>query len=157
MSQDSKHDSYVSWIASEEYPDHPRVPLPSGFQNEAGDIINVLFNKGLTIGSVAIIESIADAIRSNHYHKTDWHFMYVVSGQMDYYWRKVGNQKIHHLVFNKGDLMFTPPMVEHATFFLVPTVLLTIARNSRKHDDHESDLVRNKLIEFVDRKVVVCE
>jgi uncharacterized RmlC-like cupin family protein len=160
MSQDEQHDNYVNLVYAGKYPYDPRVPLPQGFSNESGDITNVLFAcKGLEIKSVAIIQSFARSIRSNHFHRTDWHFMYVVSGRMDYYWRSANphqQEETKHRTFVRGELMFTPPMVQHAVFFPEPTVLLTLARNSRKHQDHEDDLVRCKLIEFVNSEIVVC-
>ena len=36
------------------------------------------------IRNVALITSKKGTIRSNHYHGTDWHYMYMLSGSADY-------------------------------------------------------------------------
>ena len=50
------------------------------------------------------------------------------------------------IVVSAGEMVFTPPMVEHAMKFLEDTVFLTMSRNSRNHDAYEDDLVRVELI-----------
>jgi uncharacterized RmlC-like cupin family protein len=149
MNATQLHDQYLEDVALRRYPEDPEVPMPPGFSNEAGEIVNVLFARDLEIKitSVALIHSVAGAIRSNHFHKTDWHFMIVVGGEMHYYWRTAGSSEEPRLkVFKPGQLMFTPPFVEHATYFPVPTTILTLARNVRNHYEHENDLVRVPLI-----------
>lgn len=136
---------YTAAVERGEYPESPMVPIDPSFENEAGLIKNILLEK---FSSVAVISSVAGAIRSNHYHKTDWHYMYVLSGQMHYYYRPVdmvGEPLLK--IFQEGDLMFTPPMMVHATFFPVDSCIITFARNIRDHAGHEADLVRFKLIE----------
>lgn len=158
------HEDYINKVNDEEYPDDPTVPLPPNFANEAGNIENLLFLEGyyVQIASVALISSVAGAIRSNHFHRTDWHFMYVVEGRMDYFWRphkKKTSKEPNPLnvkVFLGGEMMFTPPMVEHATYFKEPTKIITFSRNIRKHKGHEADLVRVKLIEVIDGRLETC-
>jgi dTDP-4-dehydrorhamnose 3,5-epimerase-like enzyme len=135
---------YTAAVERGQFPEDIVVPIPPPFENDAGQIFNLLLEK---ITSVAIIESVADSIRSNHYHKTDWHYMYVLSGVMCYYWRPVGSKDpIKMNVFKKGQMMFTPPMVIHATYFPEPTTIITFAKNVRDHETHEADLVRSYLI-----------
>ena len=47
-----------------------------------GEILSIVDTK---IQNVSIITSNANVIRSNHYHKKDFHFMYVLEGKMDYF------------------------------------------------------------------------
>ena len=50
-----------------------------------GEILSIVDTK---IQNVSIITSNANVIRSNHYHKKDFHFMYVLEGKMDYFFKK---------------------------------------------------------------------
>jgi oxalate decarboxylase/phosphoglucose isomerase-like protein (cupin superfamily) len=134
------HDEYVARVMAGDYPDDPKVELPPDYKNKAGTIQNLLFAE--TAGA-ALITSFDGAVRSNHYHKTDWHFMYVLDGVMEYYWRGVRSESPVYLCRVKpGEMVFTPPLVEHTTRFRGTTRLLVFSRNARKHDDHEADLVR---------------
>src|SRR3954465_14632396 len=119
-----------------DFPDQVEVPLDKPFTNENGVIQNLVLER---FTSSAIIPSVPGCIRANHYHKTDWHYSYVVSGAIEYYWRPVGSkQRPSTQTFEQGQMFFTPPMVEHAMFFREPTVFITFAKNIRDHEHHES-------------------
>jgi dTDP-4-dehydrorhamnose 3,5-epimerase-like enzyme len=40
--------------------------------------------------STSIIYTKKNQWRANHYHKKDWHFIYVIKGSFEYYFRKTG-------------------------------------------------------------------
>jgi dTDP-4-dehydrorhamnose 3,5-epimerase-like enzyme len=127
------------------YPEQVAVPLDQPFVNENGQIQNILLER---FTSVAFIKSVPGAIRANHFHKTDWHYSYVLTGSVWYYWRPVGaTGKPKHQKFPAGTMFFTPPNVEHAMFFPEDTDFITMAKNIRDTEHHESDVVRVKLIE----------
>ncbi len=97
--------------------------------------------------SAQIITSKKGTVRANHYHKTDWHYCYVVSGSIDYYHRPVGsNAKPEHMLIKTGQVFFTPPMVEHAMVFPEDTTFLNLAGNKRDQKHYEEDLVRVELV-----------
>lgn len=97
--------------------------------------------------SALIITSKKGSVRANHYHKTDWHFCYVLSGSIEYFERPVGsNRKPKRSLFKAGDMFFTPPMVEHTMLFPEDTVFLTLSGNPRNPEAYEKDLVRVELI-----------
>lgn len=136
---------FSALIEAGKYPEQVFVPLDEPFVNENGVIQNLLLER---FTSAAIITSVAGAVRANHYHKTDWHYSYVVSGAVQYYDRPVGSKLLPKCEsFAAGTMFFTPPMVEHAMFFPEPTSFITFAKNIRDHAHHESDVVRVKLIE----------
>lgn len=111
------------------------------FINDKGKIINILFKP---VQSVALIESKAGSIRSNHYHKSDVHWLYVVSGSMKYYERDLdGSNKLEFIV-NTGEMVFSDSMKVHKTEFLEDTVLISMAKNIRDHEHHEEDVVREE-------------
>lgn len=149
---------YFDLVDKEQYPSDVCVPREdSSFANDAGTIFNLFSSERQKFGHVAMIFSRPGAIRSNHYHLTDWHYMYVMEGVLWYYWRKAGEKKkladgssrFEMQTFHAGQIVFTPPMVEHACFFPKDTTMIVASRNVRDHANHESDLVRVKFIESV--------
>lgn len=100
------------------------------------------------IKSVSLISSKKGSLRSNHYHLSDWHYIYVLSGAFDYYFRHVGvTQEPKRVRVGVGELLFTPPMEEHATVFLEDTSILVIGRNVRDQDVYEADVRRVTLVD----------
>lgn len=120
------------------------IKLEEAFVDERGKIIPLV---DLPMKSCVLITSKKGTIRANHYHKTDWHFCYVINGSIEYYHRPVGSKEPpEKITVKQGQLFFTPPMVEHAMVFREDTMFLTLGRNSRKQKSYESDLVRTELI-----------
>jgi len=116
------------------------VKLPPCFINEAGLIQNLVEHD---CGGVAVIRSEAGAWRSNHWHKTDWHYLYVVDGTMFYWERPVrSDEKPRRKIVKSGEMVFTGPRVEHATWFPEPTLIVSVSKLSRQHEQHEADLIR---------------
>lgn len=107
-----------------------------------GSIISIFDH---TIKNVSIIISNKNSIRSNHYHKKDWHLMYILEGKMDYFYTQ--NEKIYYLKLQKGDLIFTPPKEIHATYFPVKTTIIVGSKNPRDQKTYEKDTVR---VNFID-------
>lgn len=139
---------FTSLVKAGEYPDQVFVPLDEPFINDKGMIENLILDG---VQSIARIFSEEGSVRANHYHKTDWHYTFVESGTVRYYWRPVGSQKEPEKeFFRAGEMFFTPPMVEHAMVFDEETVIYTFARNVRDEQHHEEDVVRVNLVQFPD-------
>jgi len=136
---------YSGLVDKGSYPEQVAVPLDPAFVNQNGSIQNILLER---FTSAAVITSVAGSVRANHYHLTDWHYSYVVSGSVEYYHRPVGSkERPKHETYPAGTMFFTPPNMEHAMFFPEPTVFLTLAKNVRDHEHHEADVVRVPLVE----------
>jgi quercetin dioxygenase-like cupin family protein len=136
---------YTDRVNVGDWPEEVLVPLDSPFQDMRGDIQNLVLR---SMGSTAVITSKAGSIRANHRHKTDWHYSYVLSGSIKYYYRPADNKEEPKFVWVKaGQMFFTPPMVDHTMVFPEDTVFITMAKNSRTHENHEADLIRVKMIE----------
>ena len=126
------------------WPSHGAVKLENPFIDGRGSIKPLV---DITMKSAVIIESKAGSLRANHYHKTDWHYCYVVSGEMEYIHRQTGsNQKPETIVVNEGEMVFTPPLVDHGMKFSVDTVFLTLSRNPRDQKSYEADVVRINMV-----------
>ena len=97
----------------------------------------------LPMESAVLIHSKKGAVRANHYHQTDWHFCYVLSGSIEYLHRPTGSKAKPKTVFVKeGELFFTPPMVDHQMIFPEDASFLVLGRNSRAQPVYEADVVR---------------
>ena len=126
------------------WPAEPKVPLEKPFVDGRGAIQPLLDEM---MKSAVMIESKKGSLRANHYHKTDWHYCYVVSGCIEYYHRPTGSdEEPACLMIGAGEMVFTPPMVDHAMKFSKDTVFLTLSRNPRHQEAYESDVVRIEMI-----------
>lgn len=126
------------------WPTGPIISLAKPFSDERGHI-QPLFEGDFN--TVQLITSKAGSTRANHYHKTDWHYCYLISGRMRYHHRPVGSEQAPEwLLVAEGQAIFTPPLLEHAMEFLEDSTFLNVARNPRDQAHYESDLVRVELI-----------
>ena len=124
----------------EKWPREVIVALEKAFADARGEIQPLV---DLPMESCVLITSKKSAVRANHYHRTDWHFCYVLSGSIEYYYRPHGSdQAPQKVLVKKGELFFTPPMVDHAMVFPEDAVFLTLGRNSRTQEAYEADVVR---------------
>ncbi len=122
------------------WPTQPRVELPAPHVDARGAIQPLV---DFPMKNVSLISSKKGSVRSNHYHLSDWHYMYVLSGSFDYYFRAAGGTaEPTAITLRPGEMVFTPPMVEHATVFLEDTQLLVASRNPRDQEVYEADVKR---------------
>ena len=127
------------------WPKDPLVSLEKPFIDARGNIQPLV---DCMMKSAVLIESKAGSLRANHYHKTDWHYCYVITGSIDYYHRTFGSDiKPELLLVKQGNMVFTPPLVEHCMKFPVDTTFLTLSRNSRDQATYEADVVRVNLVD----------
>jgi quercetin dioxygenase-like cupin family protein len=138
-----KNKEYTDAVENGDYPENPTVSLDAPFKDERGIIQNIINAK---LNGVAIITSKAGTIRSNHYHKNDFHYLYVISGKLEYYERDLNEDgsKMVPKLYTTGSLFFTPPNKVHKTVFIEDTVLLSMSKRNRDHNSHEEDLIREE-------------
>ena len=123
------------------------VDIPAPFIDERGVIQSIVSLDKCMIGSAVLIESKKGSIRANHYHKEDWHYCYFLSGSSDYYYRPAGSMEPPKRIrVDTGQMVYTPPLLEHAMVFLEDSVFLTLGGGTRQQADYEDDLVRVELI-----------
>ena len=126
-----------------------RVKLPAAFIDARGSIQNIieLAAAERPIRGAGVIHSKAGTERSNHWHREDGHYLYVLSGEMHYWECSVEEfpEPIYPPepgIFKAGECAFTGPNLWHRTRFPVNTVLLSLSFLPRDHESHEKDLVR---------------
>ena len=121
-----------------------KVELPEPFADARGSI------QPLVAGdykAAQMITSKAGTVRANHYHRDDSHHMYIVSGEFDYYYRPTGSTEEPECVRVKaGEVVYTPPMYDHAVKFISDTAFINFASCDRDQSTYEDDIVRIELI-----------
>ena len=108
-------------------------------ESSRGDILSIVDTQ---VSNVSIITCNAGSIRSNHYHKKDFHYMYVLEGRIDYFYKNNLNKEIKYLNVLPGQNIFTPNNEIHATYFPVDTKLIVSSGNPRDQATYEEDTVR---------------
>ncbi|MFK8049367.1 MAG: cupin domain-containing protein [Halioglobus sp.] len=135
----------TSQTLREKYLDDPLVTLESPFVDARGAIYPIVDE---VMESCVIISSKTGTVRANHYHKTDWHYCYVMEGEIQYHWRSTGDESAPRVAtYVKGECFFTPPMVDHAMVFSKDTTFLTLGRNPRDQKTYEEDIERIDLVQ----------
>jgi len=127
------------------WPKEPLVLLEKPFVDARGAIQPLV---DMMMESAAMISSKKGSQRANHYHKTDWHYCYVVSGCIEYYHRPTGSDAEPEMIpVREGQMVFTPPMVDHGMRFPEDTVFLTLSRNPRDQESYEADVIRIEMLD----------
>ena len=138
----------IKTVTEEEKASWPKeviVDLERPFVDERGGIQPLV---DIDMRSCVLISSKKGTVRANHYHKTDWHFCYVLKGTIEYYHRPHGTaEPPEKVVIAQGQMFFTPPLVEHAMVFVEDTEFLAFGRNSRGQEVYEADVERIQLID----------
>ena len=118
----------------------PIISLALPHEDERGYIQTLVDGD---IQAVQLITSAKGSVRANHYHKFDSHYMFILSGCARYIYREVGADESPRFIFlDKYQLVYTPPMVEHAVEYLEDTVFLNITTRSREKEVYENDIIR---------------
>lgn len=128
------------------WPQTRRVDLPAPHVDERG-VIQPLVD--FPMKNVSLIASAKRTVRSNHYHLTDWHFIYVLSGSFEYYFTPADSTELpRSITVRAGEMIFTPPMEAHATVFLEDSQLVVASRNPRDQVIYENDVRRVTLVDM---------
>lgn len=126
------------------FPKEVIVAMPEPFKDDRGAIQPLVDE---VMSSAVLISSKKGSVRANHWHETDWHYCYVIEGKIKYSHRAKGSKEAPQVTtINKGELFFTPPLVEHAMEFEEDTIFLTLGRNSRLQEVYEADVKRVQLV-----------
>ena len=115
-------------------------------KDKRGEILSLV---NTNVQNVSIIRCNKNSIRSNHYHLKDWHYMYVLEGKINYFYKKINSSIVNCKTIKQGDNIFTPPKEIHATHFPIKTTLIVCSRNKRNQSSYEKDTVR---VDFINRK-----
>ena len=115
-------------------------------EDTRGEILSIVEHP---VQNVSIINCNQSTIRSNHYHKKDFHFMYVLEGKINYFFSDLEMKNINYLKVCKGDTIFTPHLEIHSTHFPIETTLIVSSGFPRDQKTYEEDTVR---VDFINEK-----
>lgn len=117
------------------------------FEDYRGYITRLVNDDNLKLRAVLYITSKAGTERGNHYHKTDYHYVYCLSGKFRYSEKDMHNDNspTESVILEPGDLVLSKPMVAHSMEFLEDTVFLAFTTEPRQQEKYEADTVRIKL------------
>lgn len=121
--------------------------LKPEFVDERGYITRLVDDEKIKFRAVLYITSKKGTERGNHYHKSDYHYVYCVSGKFRYSEKDMHNPNStrESVILNPGDLVLSKPMVAHSMEFLEDTVFLAITTEPREQKQYEGDTVRIKI------------
>ena len=114
--------------------------LDTTFIDNRGIIVNILAadSDKSEIGGVQLIRTVAGVVRANHWHRRDWHALYIISGRVRYYARDVGSNCPPTVKdYYPGDTIVTGPRVEHALEFLENTLMVSVSGLKRGEQEHD--------------------
>lgn len=115
-------------------------------KDKRGSILSIVDTQ---VKNVSVITCNANVLRSNHYHKKDFHFMYVLHGEIDYFFKDIDTKIVSYFKVSEGDIIFTPANEIHATFFPIETKLIVSSFLPRDQETYEEDTVR---VDFINDK-----
>lgn len=119
------------------------------FVDKRGGITRIIDQDKFVFRAVLRISSKAGTVRSNHYHKSDSHYLYVESGRCEYS-EKIANDpnaKVETVTLITGDVVLSSPGIIHAVKFLEDSVLYAFTTEKREQDRYENDTERIKIVE----------
>ncbi len=117
------------------------------FVDDRGYISRLVNDESKNFKAVLYITSKKGTERGNHYHKSDYHYVYCLSGKFRYSEKDMHNSKAktESVILKPGDLVLSSPMTAHSMEFLEDTVFLAITTEHREQSKYEGDTVRIKI------------
>lgn len=119
------------------------------FVDERGGIARVLDQNKYIIRTILRITSKAGTIRSNHYHKKDYHYLYIESGKCEYSEKPADklDSPLETVILKSGDIVLSSPNIIHAVKFLEDSVIYAFSTEGRDQDKYEEDTIRITIVE----------
>jgi quercetin dioxygenase-like cupin family protein len=115
--------------------------------DDRGQIIKLMNQDKFPIRAVLYITMNTGAIRANHYHTKDSHYVYCLSGKFKYYEKGLKKtSKIASVTMKPGDVVLTLPNIIHAMKALEKSVFLAFTTEGRESKKYEKEVVRVKII-----------
>lgn len=118
-----------------------KIELGSKFEDGRGYIQNILT---APINHVAIITSKKGAVRSEHYHLHNSHYLYIISGSVMYFEKDLNGENIVEKKFETGEMFYTPPNKVHKVIAIEDTVMISLAPKSNMPDEHDTDTIKQE-------------
>ena len=111
------------------------------FEDERGRITDIFYKAD--INHVAIISSLPNAIRGNHFHAHSTQHMYIVSGSLEYWYKNDEMPDSNFELCTPGDVITSDKKEIHALKIgQEGCIFIAFTEGIRGGDDYESDTFR---------------
>jgi dTDP-4-dehydrorhamnose 3,5-epimerase-like enzyme len=117
-----------------------KIIVKNKFSDNRGEIISLIED----FANVQIIYSKKGSMRANHYHKTDSHYCYLITGSIEYIWRDHSDNVFNKELISSGELFLTGPNIDHEMIFIEDSIMVVISEYKRDSVSYENDIVRIK-------------
>ena len=117
--------------------------LNKNFSDKRGYILDILYDE--KFNHATIIHSNKNSIRGNHFHKKTTQITFILSGEVDYFY-KLHKSKMKKFTLIKNSLLITKPYEIHAYKFKKNTKMLILSKGLRGGKDYEKDTYRKIII-----------
>lgn len=116
------------------------MKLSPNFEDERGAITDILTH--VNIDAVTLISSAPQAVRANHFHKETTQWTYVIEGEVEYHFKKIGSEGQELQILTSGSLVCSEPWVAHAMKSRTQSKILILTKGPRSGEDYEKDTFR---------------
>ena len=121
------------------------IKLKNNFKDIRGSITDIFYNKNFK--HVSLIISKKDIIRGNNYFKNNTQYIYNLSSDFEYIYKKFDSKKkTKKIIVKKGWVVITPPNEIHAIKFKSNNKLLEFSTFTFKQKKKMNDSVKCTLI-----------
>ena len=121
------------------------IKLKNNFKDKRGSITDIFYNKNLK--HVSLIISKKNIIRGNNYFKKNIQYIYNLSTEFEYWYKKFNSKKKPKKVtIKKGWVVVTSPYEAHAIKFKSNNKLLEFSTLTHEKKKKMNDSTRFKLI-----------
>ena len=121
------------------------IKLKNNFEDKRGSITDIFYNKNFK--HVSLITSKKDIIRGNNYFKNNTQYIYNLSSDFEYVYKKFDSKKkTKKIIVKKGWVVITPPYEVHAIKFKSNNKLLEFSTFTFKQKKKMNDSVKFTLI-----------
>ena len=107
------------------------------FTDYRGYIKDLIYKN--SINHITLINSKKNAIRGNHYHKKTIQYVFILRGELIYFWKNLNRDRIFKKRLSSGSLIKTPSNSVHAFKFLKTTQILVLSLGLRGGKDYIKD------------------
>lgn len=114
------------------------------FYTDPRGSLSYLSDQKIKIKDVLLITSKKGAVRANHYHKKDTHYIYLVSGKLEYSYKdiKKSADKMTSCKVYPGELIITTPMIAHKVVALKDSLMVVLTSEPREQKKYEKEIIR---------------
>ena len=121
------------------------IKLKNNFNDKRGSITDIFYNKKFK--HVSLILSKKNSIRGNNYFKKNTQFIYNLTSEFEYFYKKFdSSNRLKKVIVKKGWVVITPPKEAHAIKFKKENKLFEFSTYTLKKKKKLKDSVKLKIL-----------